>query len=339
MRMSIASAGNDHRLGVSEAPPAIISTFLGEELTDILATITTGKSSSKNAKANMNIGASVLPSFPKDTTDRNRTSPFAFTGNKFEFRMVGSSDSIAAALFVINTIVADALSEFADKLEKAKDFNKTLNDLIKSTVKKHERIIFNGNNYSDEWVSEAKKRGLLNLKTTVDALASFDRKENIALFEKHGVLSKVEVKSRKEVLLENYWKIINIEALTMRNLTRKEYLPTVSDYAGEITRNLESKVNAEKNLKIKNTGKVLEEAIMNRLGPLTESLYKEIENLEKTLYGSPSTEDANASAKYYVKKVLPAMQKLRDTVDELELVVGKDYWPVPSYGEILYSVK
>jgi glutamine synthetase len=339
MRISIATAGNDHRLGVAEAPPAIISIFLGEELTDIIEAIKAGKASKNKGKSKINIGASVLPDLPKDTTDRNRTSPFAFTGNKFEFRMVGSSDSISAPLFVLNTIVADTLASFADKLAKAKDFDKALAALIKETFKKHERIIFNGNNYAKEWVDEAKKRKLLNLPRIVDALPLFSSKKNLGLFERQNVLSNVELKAREELLLDTYWKLIKIEALTMRNLTRKEFMPTASDYAKQVVETLKLKKEAEKNLGVKNSGKILEENILAKLGPLTADLYKHIIALEKAITDEPETALPPAMANYYADKVLPAMNRLRGTVDALELVVAKEYWPLPSYGEILYSVR
>ncbi|MDR2898412.1 MAG: glutamine synthetase III, partial [Spirochaetaceae bacterium] len=235
LRVSVASAGNDHRLGAHEAPPAIISMFLGDELTEILESIEAGRPCGKKQKSEVQIGVQALPSFPKDTTDRNRTSPFAFTGNKFEFRMLGSSASISGANFVINTIAAEVLSRFADELEKAPDFTDALNGLIKRTIREHRRIIFNGNNYSQDWVEEAERRGLLNLKSTSDALPCFISEKNIALFTRHHILSKAEMISRYEILMEGYCKILNIEALTMIEMVRKEVIPSVCAYTKELS--------------------------------------------------------------------------------------------------------
>ena len=230
LRISVASAANDHRLGADEAPPAIISIYLGEELEDVLSSIESGIQYNAKQKAELKIGVSVLPPIPKDSTDRNRTSPFAFTGNKFEFRMVGSSFNVACPNFIINTIVADELKEFADKLESAEDFNATLNALIKEKIKEHKRILFSGNNYSEEWEKEAKKRGLLNLKSTVDALPLYTQKKNIELFTKHNVLSENEIHSRMEILLENYSNIVHIEALTAIDIARKHIIPSIISY-------------------------------------------------------------------------------------------------------------
>lgn len=237
LRVSVASAGNDHRLGANEAPPAIVSIFLGDELTEILKSIENDTSYIDKEKSPMEIGVRVLPKFFKDTTDRNRTSPFAFTGNKFEFRMLGSAFSIAGPNIVLNTIVAEELRQFADILENSSNFDEDLNTLIKNTIKAHNKIIFNGNNYSNDWVKEAEKRGLLNLKTTPDALPSFVNSKNVELFTKHHVLSETELYSRYEILLENYSKTIHIEALTMIDLVKKEIIPAVLGYQGEIARN------------------------------------------------------------------------------------------------------
>ncbi|MDR2458129.1 MAG: glutamine synthetase III [Clostridiales Family XIII bacterium] len=338
MRVGVASAGNDHRLGANEAPPAIISAFIGTELEEILDAIKTGENKKNKKVLDINIGVDILPSIPKDTTDRNRTSPFAFTGNKFEFRMVGSSASVAGPMFILNTIIASTLRSFADKLEKAENFERELSALIKRAIKRHEKIIFNGNNYSDEWEKEAEKRGLLNLKTTVDALATFDTAKNIKLFEKEEVLSKTEIESRKDLLLEEYWKTINIEALTMRNLVRKSYIPAISEYTSIVIQTLLNKETAKKSLAIKNTGDALEKDILNVLGPLSEKLQKQITKLESVLQKVPCTDNMTI-AKYYKDEVLKAMNNLRMTVDKLEVLVDKNYWPVASYGEILYSVR
>ncbi|MDR1816155.1 MAG: glutamine synthetase III [Clostridiales Family XIII bacterium] len=333
LRVSVATAQNDHRLGKAEAPPAIISIFLGEELTDILESIKTGVNPVSKKRVSMDIGVDVLPHFPKDTTDRNRTSPFAFTGNKFEFRMVGSSLSIAGPLFTLNTIVADALCEFANRLEKAKDFNKEIAKIVKETIVKHERIIFNGNNYAAEWVVEAKKRGLLNLKTTTDALPYFTKKENIALFERHGVLSKTEIESREELLLEAYVKILHIEALSMLEIAHRGIVPAVLDYSSNVAEAAAKKKKVSARL-----GTGLEADLLAKLSKLGDKLGKDIDALEKALADAGGNTTLKL-AQYYGKKVIGAMNALRETADALELLVDGNYWPLPSYGEILYSVK
>ena len=335
LRLSVATAANDHRLGKAEAPPAIISMFLGDELTDILDTLKKGGKAASKEHESMDIGVDVLPHFPKDTTDRNRTSPFAFTGNKFEFRMVGSSLSISGPLFVLNTIVADALGEFADRLEKAADFKSEVSALVKETIAKHDRIIFNGNNYSDEWVVEAKARGLLNLKTTTDALPYFVKKENIALFDKHEVLSPSEVESRTELLLEGYVKILNIEAHTMLELVHREIVPAVIAYTSMVAASIANKKKAL-------GGKAcfaLEENLLTNLSKYGDELSKDINALAKSLATAKEDGDTLELAKHYNKKVIASMEKLRATADMLETLVDRSYWPLPSYGEILYSVK
>ncbi|MDR0852426.1 MAG: glutamine synthetase III [Clostridiales Family XIII bacterium] len=334
LRISVATAANDHRLGVAEAPPAIISIFLGEELTEVLDAIKTDGKVAKKDGAKMNIGVDVLPGIPKDTTDRNRTSPFAFTGNKFEFRMVGSSLSIAGPLFILNTIVADVLEEFATKLEKAKDLNKAVASIVKETILAHERIIFNGNNYADEWVKEAKARGLLNLKSTPEALPLFVKPENIAIFERHGVLTKTEAISRTELHLEAYVKILTIEALAMLDLANKAIAPAVISYAAEIAAAIGAKKAAGASYSA-----VLEKDLLARISKLSEALSKDIAVLQAALAGAKEGEDSAKHAKYYRDKVITAMDKLRATVDALELIVDEGYWPLPSYGEILFSVK
>ncbi|MDR1797613.1 MAG: glutamine synthetase III [Clostridiales Family XIII bacterium] len=333
LRVSVATAQNDHRLGKAEAPPAIISIFLGEELTDILTSIMTGVDPVSKARVQMDIGVDVLPHFPKDTTDRNRTSPFAFTGNKFEFRMVGSSLSIAGPLFILNTIVADVLGEFADKLEKAKDLNAEIAKIVKDTITKHWRIVFNGNNYAEEWVAEAKKRGLLNLKTTTDALPYFTKPENIALLERHGVLTKTEVESRTELLLEAYVKILHIEALSMLEIAHRGVVPAVIDFSANVAKTIASKKKVSAKFSTK-----LEQDLLEELSTLGEKLGKDIAALEKAI-ASAKEGDTLKLAQYYGKKVIGAMNALRDTVDKLEGLVDESYWPLPSYGEILYSVK
>ncbi len=331
LRVSVASAGNDHRLGANEAPPAIVSMFLGDELTEILEAIETGAAYTDKEKLQMEIGATVLPHFPKDTTDRNRTSPFAFTGNKFEFRMLGSTFSIAGPNIVLNSIVAEVLSEFADSLEKSSDFKTDLAALIKSTIKKHKRIIFNGNNYSDEWVAEAERRGLLNLKTTVEALPTFVLPKNVEMFKKHQVFTETEVHSRYEILLESYQKTVHIEALTIIDLVKKEILPSSIGYQNELV----TLMNGKKTCGIEAEP---ETTLIRKLSTLTASLYKKLEELEAAVLNGRSIADSLELAKYYRNSVFMAMTELRLVIDELETMVAKKYWSLPTYAEILYSV-
>lgn len=333
LRVSVASAGNDHRLGANEAPPAIVSIFLGDELTEILKSIENDTSYICKEKSPMEIGVRVLPKFFKDTTDRNRTSPFAFTGNKFEFRMLGSAFSIAGANIVLNTIVAEELSQFADILENSSNFDEDLNTLIKNTIKSHNKIIFNGNNYSNDWVKEAEKRGLLNLKTTPDALPSFVNSKNVELFTKHHVLSETELYSRYEILLDNYSKTIHIEALTMIDLAKKEIIPAILGYQGEIAEIANNKKKLSSSIQC-----CLEENILNKISTLGNSLYSKLEDLEKSVLDAKLHTEALNLAKYYRESVFMNMQQLRAVVDELETLVSKKYWTLPSYGELLFSV-
>lgn len=333
LRVSVASAGNDHRLGANEAPPAIVSIFLGDELTEILKSIENDTSYICKEKSPMEIGVRVLPKFFKDTTDRNRTSPFAFTGNKFEFRMLGSAFSIAGANIVLNTIVAEELSQFADILENSSNFDEDLNTLIKNTIKSHKKIIFNGNNYSNDWVKEAEKRGLLNLKTTPDALPSFVNSKNVELFTKHHVLSETELYSRYEILLDNYSKTIHIEALTMIDLAKKEIIPAILGYQGEIAEIANNKKKLSSSIQC-----CLEENILNKISALGNSLYSKLEDLEKSVLDAKLHTEALDLAKYYRESVFMNMQQLRAVVDELETLVSKKYWTLPSYGELLFSV-
>ena len=331
LRVSVAGAGNDHRLGANEAPPAIVSMFLGDELTEILEAIESGSEYHDRQKLQMEIGATVLPHFPRDTTDRNRTSPFAFTGNKFEFRMLGSSLSIAGPNIVLNTIVAEQLSQFADILEKSTDFKKDLATLIKKTIKEHKRIIFNGDGYSQEWVEEAEKRGLLNLKTTVDALPSFIADKNIELFERHGVFTKTELHSRYEIMLENYQKTLHIEALTMVDMVKKYVIPAALDYQNEL---LTLKLSKDK-LGIKATA---EDTLLNKLSELTNTALERLNELEDALVNANMYSDTLELARYYRDTVFKDMSNLRVTVDEMEATVAKKYWTLPTYAELLYSV-
>ena len=333
LRISVASAGNDHRLGANEAPPAIVSMFLGDELSEILECLEEGKPYGKHEKEKMQIGVTVLPDFNKDTTDRNRTSPFAFTGNKFEFRMLGSSESIACANVFLNTAVAEELSQFADELEKSSDFKGDLHKLILKTIKDHKRIIFNGNGYDDAWVKEAEKRGLLNLKSTPEALTKILDEKNVKVFEKFGVYSKVELTSRYEIHNENYSKIINIEALTMLDMAKKLYLPSASAYAKQLAETIAAKKAAG------GADDSYEADLLKKVSALTASIYQKVQKLEKDVDGAAKVTSAGENALYYRNTVFADMGSLRDDVDTLEGFVPQSQWPVPSYGELLFSVK
>ena len=333
LRLSVASAGNDHRLGANEAPPAIISMFLGDELTEILESIENDSDYAEKPKSLMEIGVHVLPSFVKDTTDRNRTSPFAFTGNKFEFRMLGSTLNIAGPNIVLNTIVAEELGQFADILEKTDDFALTLNTLIKETIRDHKRIIFNGNNYTDEWVKESEKRGLLNLKSTAEAMPYFRSDKNVELFTKHKIFTKEEVYSRCDIMLENYCKVLNIEALTMVDMARKDILPAVLSYIRDLTETAGAKKALSADLLCEP-----EQTMVAKLSSLAKSLYKKIDGLEQALLGTKNYSDPCESAEYYKSSVLTAMSELREVADELETVTAEKYWPLPTYGDLLFSV-
>ena len=333
LRISVASAGNDHRLGANEAPPAIMSIFLGDELTEILESIETGTDYEQKKKVKLEIGVDVLPNFSKDTTDRNRTSPFAFTGNKFEFRSLGSSFSIADPNIVLNTIVADALEQFANELEGAKDFDKAVDKLIKDTVKKHKRIIFNGNNYSDEWVKEAEARGLLNLKTSVDAIPHFTDKKNVELFTKHHIFNETELASRRDILMENYSKVINIEALTMLDMTMKDIIPAISEYTLALANALTAKKNAVKGATFKT-----EEKLIESLSKLSDGCLEHAEKIENALYKAKDISDINENARFYLENVLSEMKLLRAAADTAETLTAEKYWPFPTYVKLLFGV-
>ena len=333
LRISVASAGNDHRLGANEAPPAIMSIFLGDELTEILESIETGTDYEQKKKVKLEIGVDVLPNFSKDTTDRNRTSPFAFTGNKFEFRSLGSSFSIADPNIVLNTIVADAPEQFANELEVAKDFDKAVDKLIKDTVKKHKRIIFNGNNYSDEWVKEAEARGLLNLKTSVDAIPHFTDKKNVELFTKHHIFNETELASRRDILMENYSKVINIEALTMLDMTMKDIIPAISEYTLVLANALTAKKNAVKGAAFK-----AEERLIESLSKLSDGCLEHAEKIENALYKAKDISDINENARFYLENVLSEMKLLRAAADTAETLTAEKYWPFPTYVKLLFGV-
>lgn len=334
LRVTCANPGNDHRLGANEAPPAIISVFLGEQLTDILDQIEDGGAKSSKQGGELKIGVSSIPALPKDTTDRNRTSPFAFTGNKFEFRMVGSSQSIAGPNFVLNTIVAEALSQVADRLEKAKNFEAEVQALLKEIVKKHKKVIFNGNNYTEEWVAEAAERGLPNFTSTVAALPQLVTAKSIKVFEKHGVLSKVELESRYEITLENYIKTINIEALTMLEMAKRQILPAVIRF----TTDLASSINAIKATGVKADTSVQAELLVE-VSALAASFKKNIALLEKAVdKASDMHGDTYKQACAFRDKVFAQMAVLRGDTDKLETVVDAEYWPMPTYGDMLFNV-
>jgi glutamine synthetase len=334
LRISVSSAGNDHRLGADEAPPAIISIYLGEELEAILSSIESGAAYSARKKSELKIGVSVLPPIPKDSTDRNRTSPFAFTGNKFEFRMVGSSTNIACPNFIINTIVAEELRKFADELEGAKNFNTALDALIKRTIKEHKRILFNGNNYSKEWEKEAAKRGLLNLKSTVDALPLYTDEKNVQLFKTHNVLSESEIRSRMEILLENYSNIVHIEALTSIDIARKSIVPAVIGYQKFLLEEINLKKVYDKSVACS-----LEENLILKISSLSEKFHLALEKLilDTAKYGKGW--DNLKKAKFCKNTLLKDMSELRSYADEMELLIGKEYINFPTYEDILYSVK
>ncbi len=332
LRASVASAGNDERLGGFEAPPSVISIFLGDELTEILEALEAGADYSGREKSEMTIGVHMLPKFPKDTTDRNRTSPFAFTGNKFEFRSLGSSASISDANVVLNTIVAESLRQFADELEAADDFRTALHDLIVRNIKEHKRIIFNGNNYSDEWRKEAAERGLTFLDSTVDALPCYTAEKNISVFEIHEVLSEAELRSRRDIGLDSYAKIINIEAETMLMMVRRQVLPSVIRFAGDVAKSVQAVSSAGCALR---SG----EKQLSVLCAETECLDAAAASLSSVLNGKPGTEDPGVFARYMHDRVLPAMKEVRIHADALEQITDKTYWPFPTYDELLFSVR
>lgn len=332
LRLSVASAGNDHRLGANEAPPAIISMFLGDELTAILESIMSGKPYDKKAKEVIKLGVDILPAFPKDNTDRNRTSPFAFTGNKFEFRSLGSSMSISCPNIMLNTITAEALCQFADELEKADDFNSALNALIKKTLNKHKNIIFNGDGYSQEWVDEAARRGLLNLKTTSDALPHFLDEKNVKLFQKHKVHTKTEMEARYEIQMEDYCKVLNIEVMTMLEMVKREITPAVINF----TKDVADSALSMKNI-IGNAAKTQVE-LVKTLSELTDALTDKTKALEDVIAKVKDYDNVTDCAKFYTASVIPAMNDVREVADKLETIVGSEYWPFPTYGDLLFRI-
>jgi len=329
LRSSVATSGNDHRLGANEAPPAIVSIFLGDQLADIFEQLANGAATESKQGGILKLGVSTLPPLPKDCTDRNRTSPFAFTGNKFEFRMVGSSQSTAGPNFTLNTMVAEILSEIADQLEGSKDVHATAQQIISKIASLHQNIIFNGDNYSQAWVEEAEKRGLPNIKNAVDSLAVLTEDETARLFEAHGVLAKEELHARHEILLERYCKEINIEALTTLNIAKRQILPAVIDYSGTLAgvAGAVQSVGASADAHVK---------CLNEVCSLINALQTNIEALEAAVDKASDTDGAEAQAKTYRDLVIPAMGKVREAADKLETIVDADIWPLPTYAEMLF---
>ena len=336
LRVSVASAGNDHRLGANEAPPAIVSIFLGDELTDVLKSIENDTFFSNKHAVQMDIGAKVLPHFIKDTTDRNRTSPFAFTGNKFEFRMLGSAASVANPNIVLNTAVAEVLAEFSAALKDVpeEEMENAVHALLKKTIEEHKRIIFNGNGYTDEWVEEAEKRGLYNLKTTPDALPHFIAEKNIALFTKHGIFTKEELFSRYEIWLENYYKTINIESNTLAEMIQKQVIPSVYTYVEKLADTAAAKKSVVADISVAS-----EAALISKLSTLADTMAKDLETLKAdTAKALASSDDVLACSKAYQETVLEDMETLRKSADEAEALIPDELLPYPTYDELLFSI-
>ena len=335
LRVSVATAGNDHRLGANEAPPAVVSMFLGDELTAVLDAIENDAPYSGSEKTTMKLGVHVLPKFTRDTTDRNRTSPFAFTGNKFEFRMLGSSNSIACANIMLNAAVAESLKIYADRLENVDDFETALHDMIKKTIKDHKRIIFNGNGYDDAWIKEAtEKRGLLNLRTTPDAMPAMIADKNVKMLTAHKIFSPAELHSRYEILLENYSKTVNIEALTMVDMAKKEILPAVEKYTKSLADTLAAKKAAVAGLPCK-----YETAAVTKLSELSDSIADATADLDGEIAKFQTIEDVTEAANDIRDVILGKMDALRAVCDEAETITAKEFWPFPTYSDLLFSVK
>ena len=332
IRISVASAGNDHRLGANEAPPAIVSMFLGTDLQAVVDAIMTDKPYAKGTKETIKLGVNTIPKLPKDTTDRNRTSPFAFTGNKFELRSLGSSDSISCCNTVLNTAVAEVLDEFATQLEKAKDFEAALHKLVQKTFKDHKRIIFNGDGYDESWVKEAKKRGLSNLKTTPDALAHLLDKKNVDLFKKHNVFSEVELQARHEVRLENYSKIIHFEALTMLDMANKDILPAMSKFTAELADAIAKKSAAK-------ISAGYEKGTLKEVADHLDAMYKAVKKLEADEVKGNDITDVVELADFCRDVIIPDMEEVRAHSDAMEMVADSKVWPYPSYGKLLFGVR
>ncbi len=333
LRISVASAGNDHRLGANEAPPAIVSMFIGDELNEILEAIENESGYDVKEKELLRVGVHILPKFPKDTTDRNRTSPLAFTGNKFEFRMLGSSASVSDANTALNTAVAEVLRGFADTLENAENFEDTLHNLIKDTIRDHKRIIFNGNGYEAAWLEEAEKRGLSNLRTTPDALAHFLDEKNVKLYADNNIFSETELKARREIMLESYCKILNIEALTMVDMARKEILPAVSRYIKSLADTAVSVWAADDSADTS-----FESELIEKLSAAKSAAYSQLKLLEKYITETKEINESEKLADFYKSTVIPTMDALRAYCDEAEMMTASSFWPFPTYGELLFGI-
>ena len=332
LRLSVATAGNDHRLGANEAPPAVISIFLGDELTAVLEAIEQDKPYDGAKKVKMQLGVDVLPKFSKDTTDRNRTSPFAFTGNKFEFRMLGSSNSISCANIHLNAAVAETLKQFADILEKADDFNTTLHSLIKETITKHKRIIFNANGYDDAWIEEAAKRGLENLKTTADCMPRLCDKKNIDMLTAHGIFTEAEIYSRRDIMLENYIKTVNIEAQTMVDMSRKQIIPAAAKFASDTASAVAVKSS------VADVACVYEKKLVSDLSQLIDDMDKATTVLESAVAELKTISDIVKASEFVRDTMLPAMDELRKPADKAEQITSEEYWPFPTYDKLLFGV-
>ncbi len=332
LRLAVATAGNDHRLGANEAPPAVVSMFLGDELQAVLDAIETDTPYGGAEKTTMKLGVHVLPRFQRDNTDRNRTSPFAFTGNKFEFRMLGSSNSIACANIMLNSAVAESLKQFADVLEKADDFDSALHDLIKKTIKEHKRIIFNGNGYDDSWIKEAVGRGLMNLKTTPDAMPHLLDKKNVDMLTAHKVYSEAELKSRTEIMLENYVKTVNIEALTMSDMSKKMIMPAIEDYIASLAQTAKNKQEIGIVAKY-------EKGLISTLGALLEKIQEKTEVLDGKIAEYKKIADVTEASYYIRDEIIPAMDALRAPADEAEAITDEKFWRYPTYGKLLFGVR
>ena len=332
LRQSASDVGNDHRLGANEAPPAIISVFLGDQLEDVVRQLVeTGDAAKVKQGGKLETGVSTLPDFEKDATDRNRTSPFAFTGNKFEFRMVGSADSIASPNTTLNAIVAEAFCEAADRLEKAEDFDLEVHDIIKEYMTKHQRIIFNGDGYSEEWVAEAERRGLPNIKSMIEAASTLTTDKAVALFEKFGIFTRVELESREEIIYETYAKTINIEALTMIDMAGKDIIPAVASYAGDLANSV---------IAIKEAGATAAAQVemLNEVDGLLAEAKRALNTLKAVEAGASRISDAKELAFYYKDTVKVAMDALRAPIDQLEMIVDSTIWPIPTYGDLMFEV-
>ncbi|MBR6358883.1 MAG: glutamine synthetase III, partial [Lachnospiraceae bacterium] len=335
LRISVATAGNDHRLGANEAPPAVISIFLGDELNAVLEAIENDTPYKGAEKTQMKLGVDVLPKFNRDTTDRNRTSPFAFTGNKFEFRMLGSSNSIACANIMLNSAVAESLKIYANRLEKADDFKTALHEMIKKTIKDHRRIIFNGNGYDDSWIKEAtEKRGLLNYRTTADCMPHLLDKKNVEMLTGLGVFTEDELRSRRDIMLENYCKTVTIEANTMINMVHKRIAPAITRFASDLAREA-----AEKQAFVAGAACGYEKELVEKLSALTDEINEKTHRLEEAVSGLSEAADIVSESALIRDTVVPAMSELRVPCDKAELLTAKEYWPFPTYGDILFSVR